>query len=241
MHIQPFHLIPHNAHYEGQYSEHEMKWRRICAIDKANNLQFLLGDTRIETVLEVGCGTGAVLSELRRKAVGSRHIGIDMADPHIHVEPSSTGLTLMQYNGVELPFKDASFDLVYASHVVEHVPDPRGFISELSRVSKNIIYVEVPCEQHCRTTRATLQNTVEIGHINVYSPESFCLLLQTSGLVVEDLQLFDHSLAVHAFHDGMRIKGGLKKLIRGAILRLSPILASRIFTYHCGALCVRNK
>ena len=238
MHIQPFRITPHNAHYEGRYSSREMEWRRICAIDKVNNLQAVLGNTCVETVLEVGCGTGAVLSELRGRGVGFRHVGIDMTDPHIHAEPDSRDLTLMLYDGVKLPFEDASFDLVYASHVVEHVPDPRGFISELSRVSKKAIYIEIPCEQHCRTTRATLQNTVAIGHINVYSPESFCLLLQTSGLIVENLQLFDHSLAVHSFHDGMRMKGRLKKMVRGAILGFSPTLASRIFTYHCGTLCL---
>jgi SAM-dependent methyltransferase len=36
----------------------------------------------------------------------------------------------------KLPFKDATYDFVYASHVLEHVPDDRKAISEIRRVLK---------------------------------------------------------------------------------------------------------
>ena len=42
-----------------------------------------------------------------------------------------------------LPFKDNHFDFVIASHVLEHVDDPKFFISELERVSTKG-YIELP-------------------------------------------------------------------------------------------------
>ncbi len=42
-----------------------------------------------------------------------------------------------------LPFKDKHFDFVIASHVLEHVDDPKFFISELERVSTKG-YIELP-------------------------------------------------------------------------------------------------
>jgi len=233
--ISPFRLTPFNTHYEGEYTDRAMKWRRICAIDKVNNLQALVRDSCIETVLEVGCGTGAVLAEVARRGIGRQHVGVDLADPRVHADPDAHELTLIQYDGKRLPFGDASFDLVYASHVVEHVPDPRGFISEISRVAKKAIYIEVPCELHIRTTQKALQTTIDIGHINSYSPESFLLLLQTAGLDVQDIRIFDYSLEAQQFHTTVT-KGLLRKTIRGALLSFNPILASRFFTYHCGAL-----
>jgi SAM-dependent methyltransferase len=234
MHIKLFQINSYNKHYEGAYAEREMDWRRLCAVDKINNLQVLLGENSVDAVLEVGCGTGALLTEVSRRGIGKKHVGVDLADPNEHADPNAQELNLIKIDGKRLPFDDGSFDLVYASHVVEHVPDPRGLITEMLRVSKKFIYIEVPCEMHIRTNQKALQKTVNIGHINSYSPETFLLLLQSSGLNVKDIKIFDHSLKVHQFHTSPN-KGLIKKLIRGAMLRFSPILASRLFTYHCGA------
>lgn len=42
-----------------------------------------------------------------------------------------------------LPFKDKAFDFVIASHVLEHVDNPKMFISEIARVAKRG-YIETP-------------------------------------------------------------------------------------------------
>lgn len=45
--------------------------------------------------------------------------------------------------GEKLPFKNKSFDFVIAAHVLEHTSNPKAFLSELERVSKNG-YIETP-------------------------------------------------------------------------------------------------
>jgi SAM-dependent methyltransferase len=234
--VQPFDPPPFNKHYEGSYTARGVEWRRICAIDKASNIKALLGSEQVESVLEIGCGTGAVLSEVSKLGIGSRHQGIDLADPNQHVDPAAQELTLQEYDGETFPFPNASFDLVYASHVVEHVLNPRGFLSEIVRVAKRLIYLEIPCELHARTRHSDMQTTLNIGHINSYSPESFSLLCQTSGLQILNSRLFDHSFDVHAFH-ASSTKAMLKMKLRRALLSANPILASRLFTYHFGVLC----
>jgi SAM-dependent methyltransferase len=238
--VQPFETPQFNKHYEGAYSEKNIDWRRICAIDKASNIQALLRTEKVQSILEVGCGTGAVLSELLKRGIGTSHKGIDITAPGIHVDPGAKHLSLVEYDGETIPFPDDSFDFVYASHVVEHVLNPRGFIAEISRVAKRLIYLEVPCELHARTTHSDMQNTLNIGHINSYSPESFSLLCQTAGLKMIDSKLFDHGLDVHKFHTSL-MKGILKMNIRRAFLSAHPIFASRIFTYHCGVLCAPSR
>lgn len=234
--FENFSVGRHNSHYEGGYSESELEWLRICAADKARNLQQLVGRHPVASVLEVGCGSGAVLSEVRRRGVGTQHVGVDMADPRAHLQPAAAGLDIHTYDGRTLPFADQSFDLVYATHVVEHVPDPRGFLAELRRVSKGLIYLEVPCELHMRATRDSLQRTLDIGHINAYTPEGFALLVQTAKLSIIASDLFDHSLDVVAF-GGPRWKGQVKHALRSALYGLSRQWASRTFTYHFAVLC----
>lgn len=235
MKFSPFSVPPYNEHYEGAYPERGMLWRRLGAADKARNLHSLLGQQVIESVLEVGCGTGAVLAAVAERGIGRRHVGVDLADPTEHADAQAKGLDLRPFDGKALPFERGSFDLVYASHVIEHVTEPRALLAEMARVATQWIYVEVPCELHLRTRHAMLQQSLDIGHINAYTPASFQLLLETTGLKVARLEVFDHSLAVHGFSNGA-FKARLKSGIRRSLLALNPGLACQLFTYHCGAL-----
>lgn len=240
LNLSPLSNPPLNAHYEGAYDERMQRWRTVGALDKVRNIQKTLGDKapHVETVLEVGCGTGAVLLEMSRLRIGNSHTGVDMADPasHAHTDIAAAGISMRLYDGKRLPFADASFDLVVASHVLEHVHDERGFLEELARVTRQWIYVEVPCEINARMSIRALQSTLNIGHINAYTPETLLLTLRTSGLRPIEMRIDDHSMAVHEFSSG-KLRSLLKAGIRRIMLRVNPVWASRIFTYHVSMLC----
>ncbi len=245
--VPQFRVGEHNVHYEGEYDARMLRWRQLGAADKAANLATLLGTkaANIGSVLEVGCGTGDVLAAVKGLGIGNDHRGVDVADPDQHRGNNLSGtdaggaLQLDSYDGVRLPYADNSFDLVFASHVLEHVPDERGFLAELARVAKGPIYLEVPCELNLRTSEANMQTTLDIGHINAYTPESFALTLATGGLNVGAMQLFDHSRDIHQFTSSASAAAA-KIAIRRGLLKLSPRFASRLFTYHAGALCTQR-
>jgi ubiquinone/menaquinone biosynthesis C-methylase UbiE len=230
----------YNSYYDNVYSDQERNWRRICAVDKADHVAKLLGlrQREIQNVLEVGCGTGDVIARLTALKIGNEFVGVDVVDPKMNNDTvrDIPNLSFVRQTTDTLPFEDASFDLVVASHVLEHVTDERHFLKELARVSRRYIYVEVPCELHFRTTFSSLQSTLNIGHINAYSPQSFALTLATSGLDIVDLQYFDHSVDALAFHSS-RARGVMKRLLRSTLLGLNKNLAAKLFTYHYGALC----
>jgi SAM-dependent methyltransferase len=235
MYVPLFDVTPHNEHYEGAYSSTEIEWRRLGARDKSENIIGVLGNATVDSVLEVGCGTAAVLSDLAAHNIGKQHVGVDVTDPFEHLDDTAKHLDLRIYDGRHLPFADNSFDLVFASHVVEHVPDPRGFIKELRRVSRHLVYVEVPCEMTVRTSRASIQEALKIGHVNAYTPEYFMVLLQSADCTVIEMRIFDHSRAVTNFGKS-RLKGWLLHAIRRGTLAAMPNLATKLFCYHVGAL-----
>jgi SAM-dependent methyltransferase len=91
-------------------------------------------------VLEVGCGTGLFWRHIPQ-AVGG-HVVLTMTDlSEVMVETAVAfartfahdvrGLTTDVRN---LPFDDASFDLVFANHMLYHLADPSTAISEIARV-----------------------------------------------------------------------------------------------------------
>jgi SAM-dependent methyltransferase len=56
---------------------------------------------------------------------------------------SRDGRPIVIADGCALPFADAAFDFVIASHIAEHIEDPESFCRELARVAKRG-YLETP-------------------------------------------------------------------------------------------------
>jgi SAM-dependent methyltransferase len=223
--------------YSRKYDGRMTEWRAMCALDKASNIENMVAGMRssIQHVLDVGCGTGAVLEHLAAQKIGSSFTGIEIGTERSQGQPGKD-FHIHSFDGQRIPYDDKSFDLAYATHVLEHVTDERGFLSEMRRVSRQFVYLEVPCELHLRSSRRALQQSLDIGHINAYTPESFALQLETSGLTVKNLKVFDQRYAIHRFNSPAWV-AIFKSSTRKGFLKLNQSLACRIFTYHCGALC----
>jgi ubiquinone/menaquinone biosynthesis C-methylase UbiE len=91
-------------------------------------------------ILEVGIGTGMSLADYSRS---SRICGIDISEPMLRkAQERVAELGLSNVEGLwvmdaeHLTFPDNSFDVIYCSHVLEHVPEDRKAMRELARVLK---------------------------------------------------------------------------------------------------------
>jgi ubiquinone/menaquinone biosynthesis C-methylase UbiE len=85
-------------------------------------------------VLEVGCGTGAILRELETPA--TLH-GLDLnpaalAECRIH----APNATLIRANGLALPYPNQTFDIVYCHYFLLWVNDPLQAVLEMKRVTR---------------------------------------------------------------------------------------------------------
>jgi SAM-dependent methyltransferase len=84
-------------------------------------------------LLDVGCGTGALVRAARD--AGADAIGVE-PDPEMAALASSLlGDEVVEAALPELPFADDGFDVVVASFVLNHVDDPRAGARELARVA----------------------------------------------------------------------------------------------------------
>lgn len=92
-----------------------------------------------QRVLEVGCGTGAVLSELPERL--SRY-GLDI-DPAVLTEchVNVPGVLLAQGNALTLPYIDKSFDVAYCHFLLLWVNDPLQALLEMKRAVRSGGYV----------------------------------------------------------------------------------------------------
>ena len=104
-------------------------------------------------VLDVGCGTGYLLSILAARADGAARefTGVDF-----QFEPDlAARLPKIQFREADiekLPFADGAFDTVICTHVLEHVLNIDVAIRELRRVTAKRLLVIVPLEREYRFT-----------------------------------------------------------------------------------------
>ena len=90
-------------------------------------------------VLEVGCGTGAILSELPKlPTVYGLDLNSDsLAACHIHA-PSAL---LIQGDVLQLPYRNQTFELAYCHFLLLWVHDPLRALQEMKRVTRKEGYV----------------------------------------------------------------------------------------------------
>ena len=91
------------------------------------------------SVLDVGCGTGAVIELLHEKHPDARYTGLDLTPEMIAVARNKklSDCDFVVGDAENLPFADKSFDAVITSNSFHHYPHPDLFFSEAHRVLKN--------------------------------------------------------------------------------------------------------
>jgi SAM-dependent methyltransferase len=88
----------------------------------------LIGRRGPLTVLDFGCGDGALVTALR--AGGWTALGCDFPG----VVPDDDGFHAIVPNPYTLPFEDGTFDLVVSTSVLEHAANKRECFEEIARV-----------------------------------------------------------------------------------------------------------
>jgi ubiquinone/menaquinone biosynthesis C-methylase UbiE len=108
----------------------------------------VLADVVGTSVLEVGCGEGALAAAISRKAT------VTACDIVVSRELYERwpAVNFQEASIERLPFDDGEFDTVVSTHTLEHVRDVRIAIDELRRVAKRRVIVVVPKERPYRYT-----------------------------------------------------------------------------------------
>jgi SAM-dependent methyltransferase len=85
-------------------------------------------------VMDLGAGEGGSVDQFRAAAPGCRWVGVDIADSVESRARTRRDAEFVIYDGVHLPFADASFDLVYCKQVLEHAAHPAPLLADVARV-----------------------------------------------------------------------------------------------------------
>lgn len=113
--------------------------KSLCANNKNSPDESLFGQPEGQpSLLDIGCATGALIASLRE--TGWRVTGVEIS-PSAEYGKNVRKLDIRNLPLEENNFADNSFDVVLASHLIEHLNDPRSFLSEINRILKENGYV----------------------------------------------------------------------------------------------------
>lgn len=141
------------------------------------------------SLLDAGCGEGETLARLEPSLPGHA-VAVDLsAEAVAHTARRFPRIELSRASILDLPFADASFELVLCLEVLEHLEEPDAALAELSRVASEHVVVSVPDEPWFRIGSLLrgkylrgLGNHPE--HVNHWNPHTLRAFLQPQLEVV---------------------------------------------------------
>jgi len=128
-----------SEYYDQYYELEDNYWwfvgmRHIFRRCIKNMLKDYRTDKEDIRILDIGCGPGRMIMDLEDFG---NVVGVDNKMKPLESCKRRGINKLVLGNGVKLPFKDKSLDLVTSFNVIEHIDDDSGFIREINRVVKD--------------------------------------------------------------------------------------------------------
>ena len=94
--------------------------------------------TSSQSVLDVGCGPGALTTELVRRLGETAVAAVDPSEPFVAAaRERHPGVDIRLASAEQLPFADGEFDVALAQLVVHFMDDPVCGLAEMARVTRD--------------------------------------------------------------------------------------------------------
>jgi 2-polyprenyl-3-methyl-5-hydroxy-6-metoxy-1,4-benzoquinol methylase len=162
-----------------------------------------LNSLQPETVLEFGCGEGLFLKEIRERGIVlDDYVGLDLREDalasarSLHPNGRFERVDLFQWSAPV-----GGFDLVIASQVLEHLPDPGRALNRLVELCSGQLLLTVPQEPWFRVLNLLRgRDLCRLGnhpeHVNLWTFPRFRNFVADHAEVVHAYRVFPFTVVV---------------------------------------------
>lgn len=161
----------------------------------------LLEHVRPGPLLDVGCSLGYGLAAAGE--LGLDAVGLDISDFAVET-CRKQGFKAEKGSIDRLPFADATFQMIVMKHVLEHTPEPRAVLREVSRVLRpgGAVFISTPHASYSRAAknpgRSRFYRPENAGrdHFIYYTPVTLSRLLKKEQVL--PVRIHPHIVLWHA-------------------------------------------
>ena len=161
----------------------------VCPILKLFNRKFEVPYTKSGKLLDVGCGNGRYLDGMKK--LGWQTQGVEFNASAVEVCKLS-GLTVHHGDLFSAHFESNSFEVINVSHVIEHVPNPVAFFTELARVLKpnGLLVIKTPNSMALgrRFFNTNWYANDVPRHLYLFSHQNLLVLANSCGLKMQQFK-----------------------------------------------------
>lgn len=248
--------IPGKDHFQQLYQQDlcgQAEWLQRGAIEKANSIEVLLRakGIRPKTLVDLGCGTGAVIIECQRRNLAENYIAIDYSSEAIeYLKQNSSGIQPIVADISDPSTFFPECDVLILSHVIEHLEHPQEFLRKVHNFQFSYLIAEVPLEDLPGGKLKALfsdRTRNSAGHVQFFTAKSFRQLLMSGGFRILEVRRFVPILDSDTINLVCKQNEfGLLRQIRMKVTAhyLLPLLSpvwSQVYYAHFAALCEKAK
>ncbi|WP_261556527.1 class I SAM-dependent methyltransferase [Frankia tisae] len=217
-----------DMYQDGTYLSRHPDWHDGDGAWKATQIARLLARNSLypQSVCDVGCGTGRVLTELATHLPGAiRLLGVDTSPAVLEIarERVRDRVCLTTVDAMD---PQERFDLLLMIDVFEHVEDYLGFLRAFCDRATRFVF-HVPLDMTVQTVGRMgpiMRARRNVGHLHYFSRETALATLQDAGYRVLDEAYTPGGLELPGRGRGQRVA----RLPRSALYRARPHLAARL-------------
>jgi SAM-dependent methyltransferase len=177
------------------------------------------------SALDIGCGDGAFLRELRR--LGFRDVvGVEPSEAPVRVAADDVRPLIRQEMFDGARFAENSFDLVTCFQTIEHVYEPRTLLEDILRILKpggKVFLIGHDLGAFSARVMGEKSPIFDIEHVQLFNPQSVRFLLEQTGFRTVNVFSIRNAYAltywVKLFPLPARVKRGLLASFKHPALR----------------------